>query len=151
MKLLVPNSQYFHWKSKNMSIQLFWKHLCSPWNPKKRYTFLGSPGTWCRYHTDTDTSIGIGINVWAVSVSVWIISLVSVWMISLVSVSIWWYRWNTRQIHVLNFWLLVQKWIRFAPHARLVSFFLLRLLYIKLGQNSYDHIKSSFIVYTNKG
>ena len=27
-------------------IQYISKHLCSPWNPQKRYNFFGSPGTW---------------------------------------------------------------------------------------------------------
>ena len=50
-----------------------------------------------------------------------------------------------------EFLITCEKLIHFAPVARLVPFFLLRLPYIILGQNSYGHIKSSFIVYTNKG
>ena len=49
LKVLVRNSQIFHGESKNMSILMFCKHLCSPWNPKKWYTYFGSPGT-CWIH-----------------------------------------------------------------------------------------------------
>ena len=48
LKLLVLNSSVFYWESKNMSIWLFYKHLCYPWNPKNRYTFFGSPSIYLR-------------------------------------------------------------------------------------------------------
>ena len=146
LKLLVLIVRIFVGNPKICLSSSFANTCVPPETPQKGILFLGHPvhGSGI-IPTPIPVSVSVAVSV---LVLVWIISLVllSVWMISLVSVLVWWYRWNTRIVYVLNFWLFVQKLIHFAPVACLVTFFLLRLPYIKLGQNSYGHIKSSFYI-----